>query len=58
MSHLLFVWTPTGYELQERDGDLPSLGAEVQQDGKTLHVTKIAPSPLPRDERPCVYTSG
>jgi hypothetical protein len=46
MGHLLFVWTPKGYELQERDGDMPSVGSEVEQDGKTLRITKIAPSPL------------
>ena len=58
MSHLLFVWTPKGYELQERDGELPSVGSQVEQDGKTLRITKIAPSPLPGDKRQCAYTSG
>jgi hypothetical protein len=58
MSHLIFVWTPKGYELQERDGELPAVGAELQEDGKTLHVTKIGPSPLPGDKRLCAYTSG
>jgi hypothetical protein len=58
MSHLLFVWTPKGYELQERDGELPAVGSEVEQDGTTLRITKIAPSPLPGDKRPCAYTSG
>jgi hypothetical protein len=55
MSHLLFVSRPSGYELREQDGDPPSLGAEVEQDGETLRVTKVAPSPLPRDTRVCAY---
>jgi hypothetical protein len=53
--YLLFVWKPTGYELHEADGDVPSVGSEVEQDEQKQRVTKIAPSPLPGDERPCVY---
>ncbi|HEY3542812.1 MAG TPA: hypothetical protein VGK79_09725 [Gaiellaceae bacterium] len=53
--HLLFVWKPTGYELREAEGDVPAIGAEVEQDGQTLRVTKVAPSPLPGDRRPCAY---
>jgi len=55
--HLLFVWSTTGYELRERDGDVPAVGAEVTEDGKTLHVTKVAPSPLPGDKRRCAFLS-
>jgi hypothetical protein len=53
---LLFVWKPTGYELRERDGDVPALGSEVEEDGVRLRVTKLAPSPLPGDARRCAYT--
>jgi hypothetical protein len=53
--HLLFVWKTSGYELREAEGDPPSVGSEVEQDGATLQVTKIAPSPLPGDRRPCAY---
>jgi hypothetical protein len=53
--YLLFVWKPSGYELREADGEVPAVGAEVEQDGKKLRVTKIAPSPLPGDSRVCVY---
>ena len=53
--HLLFVWKPTGYELREQDGDAPSVGTEVEADGVTMRVTKIAPSPLPGDRRQCAY---
>jgi hypothetical protein len=51
--YLLFVWSPTGYELRERDGDVPALGAEVEEDGRRMQVTKLAPSPLPHDDRRC-----
>jgi hypothetical protein len=53
--YLLFTWKPTGYELRETDGEVPSVGAEVEQDEQKLQVTKVAPSPLPGDARPCVY---
>jgi len=56
--HLVFVWRPSGYELREREGDLPAVGDEVEQDGEMLRVTKVAPSPLPRDTRMCVYLAG
>ena len=53
--HLLFVWKPTGYELVEREGEPPAVGAEVELDGSRQRVSKIAPSPLPGDTRPCAY---
>ena len=53
--HLLFVWKTSGYELRERDGDVPSVGDVVEQDGMPLRVAKVAPSPLPGDSRPCAY---
>jgi hypothetical protein len=56
--YLLFVWKTTGYELREQDGDVPSVGAEVEADGQTMRVTKIAPSPLPGDRRQCAYLVG
>ena len=52
MSYLLFVWKPSGYELHERDGDPPGVGATVELDGKTLRVTKVGPSPLPATSGP------
>ena len=54
-TYLLFVWKPSGYELREAEGAVPSVGAEVEQDEQKLRVTKVAPSPLPGDDRPCVY---
>ena len=53
--HLLFVWKTSGYELREADGDAPAVGSEIEADGKTLLVTKVGPSPLPRDKRLCAY---
>ena len=55
MSYLVFVSKPSGYELREHDGDPPSVGAEVEQDGEPLRVTKVAASPLPGDRRMCAY---
>jgi hypothetical protein len=54
-SHLLFVWKPTGYELREADGEVPPVGAEVEQDGVRMRVTKVAFAPLPGDNRACAY---
>jgi hypothetical protein len=53
--YLVFVWKPTGYELHERQGELPSAGDEVEDNGIRLAVSKVAPSPLPSDPRRCVY---
>jgi hypothetical protein len=56
--HLLFVWTPRGYELREREGEPPALGTRIEEDGHVLRVSKVAPSPLPGDSRPCAYLQG
>jgi hypothetical protein len=56
--YLAFVWTPSGYELRERSGEPPALGAEVEEDGRTLVVSKVGASPLPGNDRPCVYLEG
>jgi hypothetical protein len=53
--YLLFVWKTTGYELREAEGEVPAVGAEVEEDEQRLRVTKVAPSPLPGDSRPCAY---
>ena len=54
-NYLLFVWKPSGYELREAEGEVPSVGSEVEQDDGKFQVSKIAPSPLPGDARPCAY---
>jgi hypothetical protein len=55
MSYLVFVWRPSGYELREREGDPPGIGDEVEEDSTRMTVTKVAPSPLPDDDRRCAY---
>lgn len=56
--HLLFVWKTSGYELVECEGEPPAVGSEVEQDGRVLYVTKVAPSPLPGDRRACAYLAA
>ena len=54
--HLLFITRPTGYELVEREGAPPALGDAVELDGEgRFVVSKVAPSPLPDDDRSCAY---
>jgi hypothetical protein len=53
--HLLFRWSPAGYTLEERSGDPPVVGDEVEDGDRRFRVTKIAPSPLPGDPRLCAY---
>jgi hypothetical protein len=55
--HILFVSRPTGYELVEREGEPPTPGTQVdlEENGARFEVVKVAPSPLPQDERPCAY---
>ena len=53
--YLLFVSKPSGYELREREGDPPEVGSVVEVEDGRLRVTKLAPSPLPGDERSCAY---
>ena len=54
-AHLLFVWKSSGYELAERNGDPPTPGTEVEEGEKRFVVVKVAPSPLPGDDRSCAY---
>jgi hypothetical protein len=53
--YLLFISKPTGYELREETGEPPEIGTVVDAGNAKLRVTKIAPSPLPNDPRPCAY---
>jgi hypothetical protein len=55
VKYLLFVWKPTGYELRERDGELPAVGAVLDEEEGRMLVTRIGPSPLPGDDRRCAY---
>ncbi len=54
--HLLFVSQPTGYELREREGDVPAVGSKVELDeGAAYWVSRVGPSPRPGDSRQCAY---
>ena len=53
--YLLFVWTAQGYRLIEREGELPSVGSEIDDGEHRFRVSKHAPSPLPGDRRRCAY---
>ncbi len=53
--YLLFVSKTSGYELAEREGEPPAAGTEFADGEGRFLVSKVAPSPLPGDERPCAY---
>jgi hypothetical protein len=55
--HCLFVSKPTGYELLDRDGEPPAVGSIVELEGQPgrWFVSRVSPSPLPQDRRPCAY---
>ncbi|HUQ23117.1 MAG TPA: hypothetical protein VM049_08885 [Gaiellaceae bacterium] len=54
--YVLFVWSPNGWTLQQRDGDTPAVGETVDAGPALLRVSKLGPSPLPGDRRRCAYT--
>jgi hypothetical protein len=58
-AHLLFIWTPTGYRLQEREGPPPVVGelVDLGELGRQ-EVQKVGPSPLPGDARPCAFLTA
>jgi hypothetical protein len=58
VSYLLFVWTPTGYELHEHEGEPPKPGDRVELDEKHFEITKLGVSPLPGDTRVCAFAQG
>jgi hypothetical protein len=55
MTYLVFLWRPSGYELVEREGDPPSVGDVVDENGGRMTVVKVVSSPLPGDTRRCAY---
>ena len=52
---LFFVWSPAGYTLIERRAIRHGPERRSRTASKRYRVTKIAPSPLPGDPRPCAY---
>jgi hypothetical protein len=57
-THLLFVWSPAGYELREEHGELPPVGYEFDEGELKLVISKIGVSPLPGDKRLCAFSMG
>jgi hypothetical protein len=57
--HLLFIWAPTGYRLEEREGPPPAVGdlVELGELGRQ-EVQKVGSSPLPGDPRPCAFLTA
>jgi hypothetical protein len=55
VTFLVFLSKPSGYELREREGEPPPVGAELEEDDVRMRVIKVAPSPLPGDSRRCAY---
>ena len=53
--YVVFRWSPTGYELVEREGLPPAVGEEVEEGEHRQRVSKVGPSPLPGDRRRCAY---
>jgi hypothetical protein len=58
-AHLLYIWTPTGYRLEEREGEPPAVGqmVELGELGRQ-EVQKVGSSPLPGDARPCAFLTA
>jgi hypothetical protein len=53
--YLCFLPTEAGYRLILRTGLLPALGDVLDLEHHEYEATKIACSPLPNDQRPCIY---
>ena len=59
-SHVLFVPTPKGYLLLEREGAPPEAGEELEltEAAGRLAVTKIGRAPFPGEARPCAFLTA
>jgi hypothetical protein len=55
--HTLFVPGSRGYEIVERDGVAPDVGAAVILEGARFVVQGMRRSPFPSDARPCLVLS-
>ncbi len=56
-AYVAFAPTQEGYRLVAIEGGAPEIGSTVELDGHDhpLVVTRIGVSPIPLDDRPCVY---
>ena len=55
---LYFVPKAEGYDLVEREGELPSVGEALDFGEQQYVVTKVGRSPLPFDRRSCVFLTA
>jgi hypothetical protein len=53
--YLLFVPSPQGYRLEEREGPAPERDERVEVGGAAFVVSRVGASPLPLDARLCAY---
>jgi hypothetical protein len=53
--HLLFFPSASGYRIETREGPAPAVGSTVEVEGARFDVARQGPSPLPGDDRRCVY---
>jgi hypothetical protein len=55
---LYFVPKAEGYDLVEREGELPAVGEALEFGDQQFVVTKLGRSPLPFDRRACVFLTA
>lgn len=55
---LYFVPKAEGYDLVEREGELPAVGESLEFGEQQYVVTKLGRSPLPFDRRACVFLAA
>jgi seryl-tRNA synthetase len=55
---LYFVPKAEGYDLVEREGELPAVGESLEFGEQQYVVTKLGRSPLPFDRRACVFLTA
>jgi hypothetical protein len=53
--YLLYIWSPTGYRLEPKEGTVPALGQVVELPEGRFAVQKVGASPLPDDHRPTAF---
>ena len=57
-SCVLFVPGPEGYRLVALEASPPAAGERVEIEGSAFDVVRLGPSPLPNDDRRCVYLAA
>jgi hypothetical protein len=52
--YVLFLATPSGFSIVERDDEPPAPDQALELDGRVYRVVSVRRSPLPGDRRPCL----